>query len=175
MSGHGKFVYGLVVNKWTKGSALVFITGYFAHMFGYSVAKTIMRLGVAWGGEVAASGFFGHQGRAIASLARTTPGQIAIGGVVGYGLGMGVGYYVTKKYYGQEGADLFLDVWTPGGEVGILTKEAWVDVVGPSLVVQSERAMVRQTKLTAAERLEEEVTSFLLGPFWGPAYKFFKD
>jgi len=168
------FVYGLIWNKWTQGSAFLFISGYMFSLGGWPLTKFIARTAYGWGGEVAGSGFFGHQGRAIAALAKTTPGQIAVGGVVGYGVGLGVGYVVADQLYGKEGADLFLDVMTPGGDVGILTKEAWTEVIGPSVFEQSAISMKRKSKQSLKAKAKEAATEFVLGPFWGPAYGFFR-
>jgi len=168
------FVWGLTWNKYTQGSTALFLTGYMLRAQGVNVLGWLWRGAAAGSAEIYASGFFGHQGRAIGALAKTTPGQIAIGAVVGYGIGLGAGYLISKEVYGQEGADLFLDVMTPGGEVGILTREAWTDVIGPSLVIQSGRAAKRRSKMTLKEVLREEATKFVLGPVLGPVYGFFK-
>jgi len=168
------FVYGLIWNKWTQGSALVFISGYMFSLGGWPLTKFIARTAIAWGGEVATSGAIGHQARAIGALATTTPGQVVIGAGVGYGIGLGVGYVVADELYGKEGADLFLDVMTPGGEVGILTKEAWTEVIAPALVEQSVISAQRKSKQTLREKAKEAATEFVLGPVWGPAYGFFR-
>lgn len=173
--GAPQFVYGLIWNKWTQGSALVFVSGYMFSLGGWPLTKFIARTAYGWGGEVAGSGFFGHQARAIGALAKTTPGQIAVGAAVGYGVGLGVGYVVSDQLYGKEGADLFLDVMTPGGDVGILTKEAWTEVIGPSVIEQSAISAQRKSKQSLSEKAEEAFTELVLGPFWGPAYGFFRE
>jgi len=173
MSAPG-FVYGLIWNKWTQGSALIFVSGYMFSLGGWPATKFIYRTAIAWTGEVAASGYFGHQARAIGALATTTPGQVVIGAGIGYGVGLGVGYVVADELYGKEGADLFLDVMTPGGDVGILTKEAWTEVIGPSVIEQSAISMKRKSKQSLKEKAKEAATEFVLGPVWGPAYSFFK-
>jgi len=172
--GAPQFVYGLIWNKFTQGSALVFVSGYMFSLGGWPLTKYIARGALGWGAEIAGSGYFGHQARAIGALATTTPGQVVVGGAVGYGVGLGVGYVVSDQLYGEEGADLFLDVMTPGGDVGILTKDAWTEVIGPSVKEQAVISMKRKSELSLRQAAEEKAVEFVLGPFWGPAYSFFK-
>jgi len=175
------FFYGLVWNKYTQGSAIVFLSGYFVSQAGWPLTKllgrtgwVIARTGWAWGGEVGASGYFGHQARAIGSLAKTTPGQVVVGAAVGYAIGLGTGYVISKELYGEEGADLFLDVMTPGGDVGIISKEAATEVIFPALVMQSETYIQRKADLTLQERIAEAAFEGAMGPA-GMVYNFFRD
>jgi len=173
MSAIPHFVYGLAWNKYTQGSALVFISGYFVALAGWPLTKLLARTGLSWGTEVATSGFIGHQARAIGSLAKTTPGQVVVGAAIGYGVGLGAGYVITKEVYGEEGADLFLDVMTPGGDVGILTKEAATEVILPALGQQAEIFIERKAQQTLEEKVVEGVWTTAMGPA-GLLYSFFR-
>ena len=141
------------------------------------LARGAATTGWAWGGEVYASGAAGHFGRGVWALARTTPGQIFVGAVGGYAIGLGVGYGISRHMYGKEGGDVFLDVWTPGGEHGILRKKTPA-TIREALIIQ---AGARQQQLEARREekywglgstVKEQLIAAALGPIWGPWWAF---
>jgi len=173
------FVYGLIWNKWTQGSALIFISGYMFQLGGWPLTKFIARTAAGWGAEVAGSGFFGHQARAIGALAKTTPGQIAIGAVAGYAIGATgttiAVHIAEEKGLVYEGATRDVkDLYLSFPVHPIQTSKEYASVVGPAIVQQAATAAERKSKQSLREKAEESLVEFVLGPVWGPAYGFFR-